>query len=166
MAVFLPFFRNSSELPAPLPTKQEIHDSATILKGTEIWPTQKVVVVGQHFLVKYGSRTSQIEGDNLLFVEQNLRIPASRLYAMWQELDGVMYVIIEFIPGDTLESLWPNLTESNKTTIMKKLKSVFEQIRSLPSPGFYGNVSGGYLPYHLFWIAGNEKLMSGPFKSE
>jgi hypothetical protein len=88
MAVPLPFFRNSSELPAPLPTKQEIHDSATILKGTETWATQKVVVVGQHFLVKYGSRTSQIEGDNLLFVEQNLRIPAPRLYARWQESAG------------------------------------------------------------------------------
>ena len=94
MAIPLPFFRNSSELPAPLPTKQEINDSATILKGTETWATQKVVVVGQHFLVKYGSRTSQIEGDNLLFVEQNLRIPAPRLYAMWQELDGVMYIIM------------------------------------------------------------------------
>jgi hypothetical protein len=35
MAVSLPFFGNSSELPAPLPTKQEIHDSATILKCTE-----------------------------------------------------------------------------------------------------------------------------------
>ena len=166
MAISLPFFRNSSELPAPLPTKQEIHDSATILKGTETWATQKVVVVGQHFLVKYGSRTSQIEGDNLLFIEQNLRIPAPRLYAMWQELDGVMYIVMEFISGDTLESLWPNLTESNKTTIMKKLRSVFEQIRSLPSPGFYGNVSGGCLPYHLFWIAGNKKSVSGPFKSE
>src|SRR4051812_26474134 len=113
MAISLPFFRNSSELPAPLPTKQEIHDSATILKGTETWATQKVVVVGQHFLVKYGSRTSQIEGDNYLFSmspssmrasSQNLRIPAPRLYAMWQELDGVMYIIMEFIPGDTLES--------------------------------------------------------------
>jgi hypothetical protein len=85
---------------------------------------------------------------------------------MWQELDGLMYIIMEFIPGDTLESLWSNLTESNKTTIMKKLRSIFEQIRSLPSPGFYGNVSGGCLPYHLFWIAGNEKSVSGPFKSQ
>ena len=59
---------------------------------------------------------------------------------------------MEFIPGDTLESLWSNLTESNKTTIMKKLRSFFEQIRSLPSPGFYGNVSGGCLPYQARFV--------------
>jgi hypothetical protein len=150
----------------PLPTKQEIHDSATILKGTETRATQKIVVVCQHFLVKYGSSTRQIEGENLLFVEQNLQIPAPRLYALWQELDEVMYIIMEFIPGDTLKSLWSNLTKSNKMRIMKKLRSVFEQIRSSPSPGFYRNVSRGCLLCHLFWITGNEKSVSGPFKSE
>jgi hypothetical protein len=80
-------------LPAPLPTKEEIQASSNIIKGKESWDTRRVVIVGQHFLVKYGQRARQVEGENLVFIEQNLHIQAPLLYAMWREPDGELYII-------------------------------------------------------------------------
>ena len=47
-------------------------------------------------------------------MEQNLRIPTPKLYTMWQEQDGQLYIVMEYLPGDTLESLWSELTEPEK----------------------------------------------------
>ena len=98
----LPYFRDSKELPARLPSVDEIHASPNILKGLEAWPDRKAVRVGEHFIAKYSPYNDQIEGENLLFIEQNLQIPAPRLYAMWEEPDGKFYPVMEYLQGDTL----------------------------------------------------------------
>ncbi|KAI9806716.1 MAG: hypothetical protein M1825_006173 [Sarcosagium campestre] len=161
----LPYFRNPSELPAPLPTKDEIHASSNIIKGGGSRDTRRVVIVGQHFLVKHGHRARRVEGENLLFIEQNLQIPAPLLYAIWQEPNGELYIIMELIPGNPLDKLWPTLTEDERTLILGKLRSIFDQMRSLPSPGFFGSVPRGKLPHALFWTPEDNPKVNGPFKT-
>jgi aminoglycoside phosphotransferase (APT) family kinase protein len=124
------------------------------------------VVVGPHYVVKYGAGVEQIEGETLLFIEQNLRIPAPRLYAMYQDAKGWLYIVMDLIQGETLENLWPNLSEDDKTLITYKLKTMMAQIRSLPSPGFYGSVSKGPVPYFLLWTNPYDRSISGPFENE
>jgi len=58
----LPYFRDSKDLPAPLPTKSEILTSTNILKGNEPWAFRKVVIVNEVFIAKYGQAKGQIEG--------------------------------------------------------------------------------------------------------
>lgn len=117
----LPYFRDPKELPAPLPSVDQIHASPNVLKGAEAWADRVVVRVGEHFIAKYSPYNDQLEGENLLFIEKNLQIPAPRLYAMWKEPDGKLYLIMEFLQGDTLQSLWPNLQGSDKDLILSKL---------------------------------------------
>lgn len=162
----LPYFREPKELPAPLPSIDEIHASPNVLNGVEAWATRKVVRVGEHFVVKYGPCNVQLEGENLLFIKQNLRIPAPRLYAMWIEPDGTFYLVMEYLQGDTLQSLWPNLKGSEKDLILSKSKVVFNQIRAFPSPGFFGDVNRSHLPHRLFYTPDYDQKISGPFESE
>ncbi|EGE00914.1 hypothetical protein TESG_08202 [Trichophyton tonsurans CBS 112818] len=61
--VELPYFCGTDGLPAPLPTTDEIMTSTTLLKDRL---GQKMVRVGQHFVVKYGHGTGEVEGHNLL----------------------------------------------------------------------------------------------------
>ncbi|OJD11464.1 hypothetical protein AJ78_07770 [Emergomyces pasteurianus Ep9510] len=91
--VQLPYFRNSEDLPGPLPTKEDIRSSTTFL-GDRV--AQKMVRVGQHFIVKYGHGASENEGQNLLFVEHHLCtiVHAPRLYAMYRDSDGMLFLII------------------------------------------------------------------------
>lgn len=161
----LPYFRDPNELPAPLPTVEAIRSATTVLQGHEEWSTQKIVVLGQHFLVKYGARTKVEEGENLLFVEKHLLIPAPRLYAMWRDED-VVYIVMELIQGVTLESLWSTLDDHDKIHILDKLRPIFAKMRSLPHPGFYGSIRKGPLPSHLFWVPENDPEITGPFEDE
>lgn len=163
--VQLPYFRDPEGLPEQLPTKEDIK-SSTLFLGDRI--AQKMVRVGQHFVVKYGPGTNEIEGHNLLFVEHHLHnvVRAPRLYAMHRDTDGTLFLIIEFVEGETLESLWKTLSDDEKTHIVCKLKAIFDGIRSLPSPGFYGSVNKGSIPHHLFYTNPLDRKISGPFLHE
>ncbi|WEW57726.1 hypothetical protein PRK78_003193 [Emydomyces testavorans] len=163
--VQLPYFCDAGDLPAPLPTQEQIKSSTTFL-GDHI--AQKIVRVGEHFVVKYGFGTNEIEGHNLLFVEQNLRtvVPAPRLYAMYRDTDGTLFLIMEFLPGQSLDTLWPAFSDFEKTHITSKLKVIFDGMRSLSSPGFYGSVVGGCIPHHLFYTKPRDPNISGPFGQE
>jgi len=163
----LPYFRNPEELPAPLPTTSEILASNDIIKGIEAWATRKVVGVGEHFIVKYSPSNDQIEGENLLFLERNnLRGFAPRLYAMWKEADGTIFLVMERIRGDTLESLWPTLQESDKDRILAKTRAILIQIRATPHRGFFGSVNKSHMPHHLFYWPNYPAHISGPFTTE
>lgn len=166
-SIQLPYFRNPKELPAPLPTTSEILASNDILKGTEVWATRKVVGVGEHFVVKYSPTNDQIEGENLLFLEQNnLKGFAPRLYAMWKEADGTLFLVMERIRGDTLESLWPTLQEPDKECILAKMRAILTQIHMIPHQGFFGSVDQSHMPHHLFYWPNYPAHISGPFATE
>jgi hypothetical protein len=163
----LPYFRSPEELPAPLPTTSEILASTNILKGVEAWATRKVVGVGEHFIVKYSPSNDQIEGENLLFLERNnLRGSAPLLYGMWKEADGTLFLVMERLRGDTLESLWPTLQESDKDRILTKTRAILTQMRTITHQGFFVSVEKNYMPHHLFYWPNYPTHISGPFATE
>ena len=163
--IALPFLRDSTSLPSSLPSKADIENSTIVLRHDTSY--HRVVVVGQHFLVKYGRGVEQSEGDTLYFIEHNLKISAPRLYAMYrEESNGWLYIIMELLSGEPLDQKWPALLHLEKMQIIKKLGRIFEQMRLLPSPGFYGDVSRRSLPHHLFWTREKNQSISGPFSNE
>lgn len=161
----LPYFRKDN-LPAPLPSIHEIQASTHFLKGSEDLADQKVVRVGNHFVVKIRPIHNTIEGENLLFIEQNLQISAPKLYAMWKETDEKLYIVMEYIPGNSLEALWPELEAQEKACILSKVRAMLDQMRALPSPGFFGSVTKTYLPFDLFYWPGRPVEICGPFQNE
>lgn len=163
--IALPFLRDSTSLPSPLPSKADIENSTIVLRHDTSY--HKVVVVGQHFLVKYGRGVEQREGDTLYFIEHNLKISAPRLYAMYrEESNGWLYIIMELLSGEPLDQKWPALLHIEKMQIINKLRRIFEQMRLLPSPDFYGDVFRRSLPHHLFWTREKTQSISGPFQNE
>lgn len=129
---------------------------------------QKMARVGQHFVVKYGQSTNEVEGHNLLFVEHNLHdiVRAPRLYAMYRDSDDRLFLVMEFLEGESLDGLWKSLSDDEKSHIMSRLKDMFDGMHSLPSPGFYGSVDKGCMPHHLFYSYPTDQSISGPFLHE
>jgi serine/threonine protein kinase len=122
------------------------------------------VVVNKFFVIKYGIYVSENEGHALLFVEEQLRIPAPRLYAMYR--DGrTLYIVMEYIPWDNLQQLWPELEEDDKVAIALQLRSMYDQMRALPSPGYFGSISNGPYLQRWFRTVTPDPLINGPFKS-
>ncbi|KAF1960488.1 hypothetical protein CC80DRAFT_589899 [Byssothecium circinans] len=142
----LPFLKPPDQLPCPLPNEREITEGTLLCGDTS---NQCVVAVGEHFVVKYGRRISEVEGQNLLFLEQKTGayLTAPKLYAMWRMAStGHICLVMQRLPGESLETLWPQLTEEDKSAVCARLKKAFNFLRQLPSPGFYGGIGKTPLP--------------------
>ncbi|KAH6951656.1 hypothetical protein HG530_014985 [Fusarium avenaceum] len=166
----LPYVRNAAELPGPLPTLSEIHNSPE----SQLSPRRNglsspggVIVVRGTYVVKYGRRVKEYEGNALLFVEKYLQIGAPRLYAMYRdEPSGCLYLVMEHLPGVNLESVWPHLSNKSKSSVTMQLKDMFDQMRALEPPkDFIGGIDGGTLRDAPFSMVDADPRVNGPFKS-
>jgi aminoglycoside phosphotransferase (APT) family kinase protein len=122
------------------------------------------VVVKKTFVVKYGTHVCENEGNALLFIEEQLRIPAPRLYAMYRE-GRTLYLVMEFVPGENLQQIWPKLEEDDKVALAQQLRAIWDQMRALPSPGYFGSVFGGPFLQRWFRTVSPDPLINGPFES-
>jgi aminoglycoside phosphotransferase (APT) family kinase protein len=166
MIFSLPYYRESDQLPGPLPEQHEI-DHAVRSLPTIRNPDYggRLVVIRDLYVVKYGPYVAENEGYALLFIEQKLSIPAPRLYAMYRNEDK-LYIVMQYIPGITLGHIWPSLPENTKTVLLGELRSIFADMRSLPSPGFYGSVTQGPVPHRYFFSREGNPAITGPFTKE
>ncbi|KAH7395041.1 hypothetical protein DE146DRAFT_68374 [Phaeosphaeria sp. MPI-PUGE-AT-0046c] len=163
----LPFVAAPSQLPTSLPTEEDIVNATNVLSLEH--SSTLVVGVGSYFVVKHGQRVSEIEGQTLLFLEQyrssSLVVPI--LYAMYRlPSKGDMCLVMQRLPGDTLEHIWSELDEEKKSDICTRLKSAIDHLPAILTAGFYGGVGRTCIPYHLFWHPDEPKEISGPFDSE
>jgi aminoglycoside phosphotransferase (APT) family kinase protein len=105
------------------------------------------------------------EGYALLFIENQLKIAAPRLYAMYRYRD-TLYIVMEYISSISLGMAWPSLTEANKHSIIGQLRCIFEQMRALPSSGFYGSINRGPVPHRYFFSREKDPAITGLFQTE
>ena len=70
-------------------------------------------------------------------------IPAPRTHGLLRtESEHDYYHFMEYIPGDTLEYVWPHLSIEQKRSVRDQLTSIFRQLRSVPPPSTNANESG------------------------
>jgi hypothetical protein len=68
----LPYFADPVSLPGKLPSREDIESDGHLLSKTA---GRKIVSVGKHFVVKYGMQVDLLEGENMLFLQQNTLVP-------------------------------------------------------------------------------------------
>ncbi|TAQ88179.1 hypothetical protein B7494_g3493 [Chlorociboria aeruginascens] len=160
----LPYFAEG--ISQSLPTNEAIEASHDILLD---YPGRKVVRIGSDFVVKYGTGVDLIEGENMLFVSQVTTIPIPKVYAIYSnEETGLNYIVMENIHGQALDSYWSFLNETQKEAISRQLREFLDQLRKIPSPGYFGSIGRRGLQDSVFWT-GKEippGLMEGPFETE
>ncbi|KAJ5702218.1 phosphotransferase enzyme family protein [Penicillium malachiteum] len=118
MSLPLPYYRDASQLPGPLPDQNEIEQAAQTVPNLRISDYGgRLIVIRDKCVVKYGSPVDENEGHALIFVEKQLDIVAPRLYAMYRH-QKTLYIIMEYIPSISLRTAWPSLTEANKHSIV------------------------------------------------
>jgi hypothetical protein len=105
------------------------------------------------------------EGHALLFLENHPLVPAPLLYAMYREADK-LYLVMGLMPGKQLGFLWHDLSEGEKLHILVQLRSIWDTVRSIPSPTLFGSVCGGPLRHRFFLWPETEPKITGPFEKE
>ncbi|KAE8409313.1 hypothetical protein BDV37DRAFT_278271 [Aspergillus pseudonomiae] len=72
---------------------------------------------------------------------------------------------MQLVPGTDLLQLWEKLSCNEKASVCDQLKEIFAQIRSIPSRGYFGGVTGGPVQDRLFCWMDEDPRINGPFKT-
>lgn len=94
---------------------------------------RKVVLHTNETVVKSGKRIALGEAEALK-VAALAGIPATRLLEVNTTPDSVQSIRMTYVPGQSLDKLWPSMTEDQKKDIAKQLRVIVEQMRSVPPP--------------------------------
>jgi hypothetical protein len=134
----LPYYASPETLPAPLPRVASIVAWKQFFKTFQ--PGTKVIHFSQHYVVKYGEKVRLQEGENMLFVQQSTSIRVPTVYALFH--DEKTGIVQEYIPGQHLRRVWKTFGASGKQAIATQLTRYFDELRALPSPGYFGGIWG------------------------
>ncbi|KAH7412157.1 kinase-like domain-containing protein [Phaeosphaeria sp. MPI-PUGE-AT-0046c] len=70
-------------------------------------------------------------------------LPVPRVYDSG-EIDGEIFIQMDFIEGERLDRIWPRLTAEEKSSICQQLRGILTIMRSIPhESGLIGSCSGG-----------------------
>lgn len=128
-----------SHLPALLPTPLQFLACSNHLKP----PSSRCVVrIDNNYVVKYGPGVDPQEGLNMLFVaEKAPRVRLPKVYAIGTDQDtGHTFIVMEYVHGVTLASLWKGLPQGGKVNTTAQLADYMIQLRALPPPAYIGSV--------------------------
>ncbi|CAJ2507932.1 Uu.00g091180.m01.CDS01 [Anthostomella pinea] len=159
----LPYCAPADQLPAPLPTFEEMLSARCITDdGVDAgvhnridrnWPLERGVIrVGEHFVAKLGTDVKTVEGENMLFVKNNTAIRVPAVYAIYERDNlnfrfrrGVKYqvIVMEYVPGETLSSKLDSLGKEEEDAIAVQLAYHFYELRGLAPPSYYGGLVDG-----------------------
>ena len=154
----------AAKIPRTLPTVAEIEGSNEILSAHG---NRKIVRVGDHFVVKYGEGINGIEAENMAYVREVTAIKVPEVYACFTAPSTRRtFIIMEYIEGNTLASAWTHLNDEQKSKVTSKLRHFFDELRHIPSLGFFGSLGKGPLLDEMFWTREKIPSINGPFQTD
>ncbi|KAE8333369.1 kinase-like domain-containing protein [Aspergillus sergii] len=101
------------------------------------------------------------------FLAANSKVPVPKVYATFKEPETkITFIIMEYIPGDNLQTLLPSLTPRDKANICQLIRTAIIDLRSIPPPEYLGGLD--HRPYNddVFWNEGLDPEISGPFADQ
>ena len=158
------FLAPEEDLPGPLPSVEAIK----LAQGPDILDTRfnHVVRVNGHFAVKFSRNIDPIECENMRFVAESTQIRIPKLYAAFTDVaTGITFLVMEYIPGQTLAQCWGSLGADRKELIATQLRHYFDELRSLPAPDHFACIDGSGLRDPIFNPGGDLEPPQGPFET-
>lgn len=148
-----------------LPTVAEIEAATELISTPDT--SAKVVRVNERFAVKMGHGVPLIEAENMKFLAANSKVPVPKVHAAFRDPDtNKTYIIMEYLPGDTLQKLLPSLNPVEKATISNLIKDAITELRSIPPPDYFGMLNRQPYLDGVFWTEGLNPKISGPFANQ
>ncbi|KAJ2906786.1 hypothetical protein MKZ38_010777 [Zalerion maritima] len=84
-------------------------------------------------VIKSGKSITSSEAEALRLAER-LRLPAPRVHAVEKNDHGDMAITMDYVEGAVLEDVWPNMTETQKRSIVRQLRGILYAMRAAPPP--------------------------------
>lgn len=91
---------------------------------------KRKVIRSGNLLVKSGRIRSQ-EAQTLRFIATNTTIPVPKVHDVHWEDGKVVAIVMDYMPGKSLEEVWDTLDSNQKLSIADELHSYINQLRTL-----------------------------------
>jgi aminoglycoside phosphotransferase (APT) family kinase protein len=103
------------------------------------------------------------DAESIMFIRENTTIPVPEILDTYHE-DGKNYIVMNYIPGVSLDNVWECMSAEDMSVITKELEDYVRQMRQLSAPEgvLIGSVTGG--PAIDRRQSGS--ATGGPFRSE
>lgn len=119
-----------------------------------------IASVQDQVVVKYGSLVRQVEADTMQFVSLHTSVPIPKVHGTFTNEDGVTFIVMEFVRGETMEAAWTTLSKDEKQKLAVQLGSYLDDMRKLEGE-YIGAL--GRLPCKVVSLQGP---WTGPFNTE
>ncbi len=114
-------------------------------------------------IVKSGQSVRMSEAETMKFVRDRTSIPVPQVYnAYTDEQSGHVRIVMEFIEGDNLDTVWDTYTDVEKESIISQLHGYMDELRQIKG-SYVGSVDGSWCNDHYF---DNDRGGYGPFANE
>lgn len=101
-----------------------------------------VYKVDSKTIVKTGSSVRKSEAETMRFIRDRTTIPVPEVYnAYTDQQTGKGWIVMEFIPGDNLDKVWDNYTDTEKESVISLLRGYMDELRCIKGT-FIGSVDG------------------------
>ena len=158
------YYAPAAVLPTALPSRNDIATCSEVLSNRT---GCRVVGVGRHYVVKYGTQVDLNEGETMLYLSRTTTVRVPRVFALFRDGETQKnFIIMERIHGQSLEQVWPSLSKVDKQDIADQLKNSMDELRLLPSPGVFCALHSRPLPDRLFETDKTLVAGDGVFGSE
>ncbi|KND89253.1 hypothetical protein TOPH_06173 [Tolypocladium ophioglossoides CBS 100239] len=93
-------------------------------------------------IVKTGSSVRKSEAETMRFIRDRTTIPVPEVYnAYTDQQTGKGWIVMEFVPGDNLDKVWDNYTNTEKESVISHLRRYMDELRCIKG-AFIGSVDG------------------------
>ena len=126
-------------------------------------------------VVKYGTSVDfrQAESLNYVAANTNIRVGLPKVLAIFSDYITHVgrrmeerFIVMDYIPGETFESLWSSLTKDERMEIGLQVKVAIGALRSLSPPDYLGGINQQQYVDAIFMTWPIDPTISGPFKDE
>lgn len=159
-----------------LPEIAAIQTSSVYLSRSHAWSSRRVVRVRENMAIKCG-RDSEllVEAETMQSLHAHVGASVPCVFSTLVEdcpqenapATKCYYLILEYILGRPYLEESPSLTPAEKAGIQRQLRSIMDELRAIPSPGYYGRL--GRRPLYdsiLKYYDPEGPTMRGPFATE
>jgi aminoglycoside phosphotransferase len=104
----------------------------------------RVLLYPDSTVIKIGKRVT-LDESSAMKVAAELGLPVPRVHeAGTGSVDGEIFIRMDFMPGERLDSVWPTMTEEEKKGICGQLRGILTSMRSLSrGTALIGSCLGG-----------------------
>lgn len=104
-------------------------------------PDRKVLLEQEGTVLKIGGELSTSESEALK-IASNAGLPVPAVHDVIKS-NGQMRIRMSYVPGQTLDKLWPDMTVDEKKDTAQQLRSILEKMRQVePPPDYIGCCDG------------------------